>query len=131
VRRPRGETLIEFALTLAVFLMTILGMAEFGVLIFRYNMLSNLAQEGARRASVCGKNSSLSTSDCDINSFVQTRSLGINTTVSVTWSAGSASSSNPGDTVTVLVQHPFGVMTNIVPLAAGTMSSSAQMVVSR
>jgi Flp pilus assembly protein TadG len=133
----RGETLVEFALSLTVFLMTILGAMEFGILVFRYNMLSNLAQEGARRGSVCGKYTAYTgglASQCNIAAFVRDRSLGIvpsASDVSVTWSAGSAASSNAGDTVTVSISRPFAPLTRIVPLGNITISASSQMVVSR
>src|SRR5438876_11268263 len=78
----RGETLVEFALALMLFLMTLLGTAEFGLIVFQYNMMSDLAQEGVRRAAVCGKNKSASLS-CDVASYVQSRSLALNPTVNV------------------------------------------------
>jgi Flp pilus assembly protein TadG len=127
----RGETLIEFALSITVFLMVLLGTMEFGILVFRYNMLSNLAQEGARRGIVCGHSTSLSTGECDIESFVRARSGGIQPAVSVSWSAGSAASSMPGDTVTVQVSQTFSPLTRIVPMAALPISSTATMYVSR
>ncbi len=132
--RERGETLVEFAISFTVFLMTVLGTMEFGILVFRYNMLSDLAQEGARRGSVCGKYTVYTgglAGQCNISTFVQARSVGINPTVAVTWSAGSAANSNPGDTVTVALTHQFNPLTKIVPLATLTLSSSARMIVSR
>jgi Flp pilus assembly protein TadG len=130
--RERGETLIEFALSLVVFLMILLGLSEFGILVFRYNMLADLAQEGARRGSVCGSGAAPSL-DCSIESYVATRSLGIlsSSDVTVTWSAGSAAASIPGDTVTVSVSRPFNPMTRLVPLSPLTITSSAQMIISR
>jgi Flp pilus assembly protein TadG len=125
----RGETLIEFALSLTIFLMTLLGTMEFGIAVFRYNMLSNLAQEGARRASVCGKKTGMTTTDCNITTFVQGRSLGISPTVTVTPS--DLTTLNPGDVVQVRVQHLFRPFTRIIPLGNLALSSTAQMIVSR
>src|SRR5438093_611632 len=51
-RGEGGETLVEFALALTVFLMTVLGTMELGIGVFRYNMMSDLAQEGSRWAAV-------------------------------------------------------------------------------
>src|SRR5580765_6404193 len=89
----RGETLVEFALASTLFLMTLLGTLIFGIVVFRYNMLSNLAQEGARRASVCGAQSGLRASgQCDVAAFVRARALGINlNSVTVTPSDGGPS----------------------------------------
>jgi Flp pilus assembly protein TadG len=133
-RCDRGQTLVEFAISFTVFLMTVLGLMEFGILVFRFNMLSNLAQEGARRGTVCGHNTALSGTDCNIEAFVVARSIGVlgNTTdVVVTWSAGSATLSMPGDTVRVAVSRPFNPLTKIVPLAPLTISASSLMIVSR
>jgi len=133
-RSDRGQTLVEFAISFTVFLMTVLGLMEFGILVFRFNMLSNLAQEGARRGSVCGKSTALSSAECDIQLFVVNRSVGVlasTADVTVTWSAGSATNSMPGDTVTVAVSRPFNPLTRIVPLGPLTISASSLMIVSR
>ena len=128
-RHARGEALVEFALSLTILLLTILGTAEFGIAVFRYNVLSDLAQEGARRAAVCGRQRGLTTSDCDIAAFVRSRSVGIGTSVATT--PTDLTTLNSGDTVTVQVQHTFTPFTRIVPLGTLTLSSTAQMVVAR
>ena len=57
LRSERGQTLVEFALGLVLVVITLLGTVQFGVAIFRYNMVSDLAQEGARWAMVRGSGS--------------------------------------------------------------------------
>jgi Flp pilus assembly protein TadG len=128
-RQVRGETLIEFAFALVLFLMTIFGTAQFGLAIFRYNMMSDLAQEGARRAVVCGARTGLPSSYCDIQSFVSLRALGIPVAVTVTPSP--LSNLRAGDTVTVQVRHTFNAFTRIIPVGTVTLSSTAQMIVAR
>jgi Flp pilus assembly protein TadG len=130
-RGARGETLIEFALALVLFLMTVLGVMEGGILVFRYNMLANLAQEGARRAAVCGKSSGLPSSDCNIKNFVQARSLGIIASTADVDVSPSPSGLDPGATVEVRVQHTFNSLTSLVPFGPMTLRSTAQMIVSR
>jgi Flp pilus assembly protein TadG len=128
-RRQRGQTLVEFALTLLVFLMTVLGMAEFGIMVFRYNMMSDLAQEGARWAAVRGAGSGANkASAADVSTFVQSRAVGIS--VSVTTNAA-PSTLKAGETVQVQVQHTFNPMSRIVPLGTITLSSTSQMIVAR
>lgn len=48
----RGQALVEFALVLPVFLLLILGVFDFGRLIFLHTSMTNGAREGARLATV-------------------------------------------------------------------------------
>jgi Flp pilus assembly protein TadG len=126
----RGETLIEFALASTLFLMTIFGTMTFGIVVFRYNMLSDLAQEGARRASVCGVHSGLGSANCDVDAFVRARALGISlNSVTVTPSTY-RTTLDAGETVTVQVTHTFSPLTRIIPVGTLTFSSSATMIAS-
>src|SRR5262245_65764390 len=98
-----GQTLVEFALGAVLFFTVLFGTIEVGLLVWRYNMVSNLAQEGARWASVRGSTSSiLHASNSDVQTYVQGRALGI--TVTVTTPLGAPSALDPGQTVPVLVQ---------------------------
>ncbi len=47
-RAEAGQDLIEFALVLPVLLLLLLGIMEFGIIIFSYNTVANAAREGAR-----------------------------------------------------------------------------------
>jgi len=137
----RGETLIEFSLALVVFLMTLLGTAEFGIAVWQYNMMSNLAQEGARWAAVHGMNSTAPASTADVQTFVQARSLALNPTVTTfgvdaTTKACTATATNPstltgGGAICVTVQKTFYPLTQIIPLGPLTLQSTAQMIMSR
>ena len=131
----RGETLIEFALALALFLMTIFGTMIFGIVVMRYNMLSDLAQEGARRASVCGANAGVmrASGQCDVEAFVRARAIGIKLTApdgSVTVTPSDLTTLTAGELVTVQVTHTFNPMTRIIPARALTFSASATMIAS-
>lgn len=130
-RSDRGQTLVEFAVASTLFLTTIFGTLEFGIAVWRYNMISNLAQEGARRASVCGKRSGLPSADCDIRNFVIARAAGMfqNSNLTVTVSP-TPSTLDAGQTVSVQVSHNFTPLTGLIPLTT-TLQSTAQMVISR
>jgi Flp pilus assembly protein TadG len=57
LRRARGERgaqLVEFALVLPVLLFVVLGIADFGIVFQRYEVLTNAAREGARMAVLPG-----------------------------------------------------------------------------
>jgi Flp pilus assembly protein TadG len=129
-RGERGETLIEFALALALFLATIFGTMIFGIIVFRYNMLSDLAQEGARRASVCGFASGLRASgQCDVEAFVRSRALGIPLN-SVTITPNDLTTVLAGQAVTVEVSHTFNPMTRLIPVGTLTFSARSTMIAS-
>jgi hypothetical protein len=122
--------LVEFAFTFTVFLVTVLGTMLMGLAVFRYNIVSNLAQEGVRRASVCGQfgHSTLSAADCNIDAFVRSRALGIQlTAVNVMPDPSTVSA---GNTVSVEVKHSFNPLSGLIPVPNLNLSSKATMVVS-
>jgi Flp pilus assembly protein TadG len=45
--KRRGQSLVEFAITLPILVLLLLGTLEFGMAIFSYSMLRDAAQEGA------------------------------------------------------------------------------------
>jgi Flp pilus assembly protein TadG len=133
VGNDRGSTIVEFALSSFVFLMTIFGILGFGQAVWRYNMVSNLAKEGARRAVVCGSTTGLSTSECNIGNYVRSRAAGYLTICStcVTTTPSTISTLTAGSTVAVRVTHAYTPLTPLIRIRALTFSSTAQMIVSR
>lgn len=51
-RRSAGQSLVEFALVLPVFILTLVALFDLGRAVFAYNTLTNAAREGARLAIV-------------------------------------------------------------------------------
>jgi Flp pilus assembly protein TadG len=51
-RKRRGQTLVEFALILPIFLLVLIGIFDFGRAVYYYNSLSNAAREAVRVAIV-------------------------------------------------------------------------------
>ncbi|MEO8274098.1 MAG: TadE family protein [Chloroflexota bacterium] len=53
-RRPRsrGQSLVEFALVLPLFLLLVFGILDLGLAVYSYNSITNAAREGARLAIV-------------------------------------------------------------------------------
>jgi Flp pilus assembly protein TadG len=127
-RSDRGETLIEFAFASLIFFAIVFGIIEFGIAVWRYNLVADLAQEGARWASVRGADSGAVASSNDVQTFVQSRAMGLAPSVTTTWSP---SSKKPGAIVTVTVQTNFTPGTNLIPHGTFTLRSSAQMVIAR
>jgi hypothetical protein len=52
IGREHGQSLVEFALVLPIFLVLFFAVIDFGSAIFTYNSLTNAAREGARLAVV-------------------------------------------------------------------------------
>ena len=130
----RGQTLVEFALASAMFFTIIFGILQFGLAVWNYNMLSSLAQDGARWAAVrgeaatCGCTAATTTT---VQDFVRGRTLGMNpgnVTVSTTWTDASH---DPGDTVQVQVDYTFSLFTRIVRTGSLTLHGVAQMKIAR
>jgi Flp pilus assembly protein TadG len=51
-RRSRGQSLVEFALVLPIFILFLFGLIDGGRLVYQHSVLSQAAREGARLASV-------------------------------------------------------------------------------
>lgn len=54
-KRQTGVAAVEFALVLVVFLTVILGIFDFGLVLFRWNAVAEATRWGARQAVVCDK----------------------------------------------------------------------------
>lgn len=129
LRDRSGQSLIEFALGASLFLLMLFGIIEFGIGIWRYNMLADLAQEGARWASVRGKTSQTGpASSANVQTFIQSRTPGFDVTATAT---PAPSSLNAGQTVTVVVSHTFTPFTGLLPIVSLPMQATATMTMSR
>ena len=130
-RHPeRGDSLVEFAVSVVLFLTTIFGTMEFGLGVWQYNMLSNLAQEGARWAAVRGSTAGSPADAAAVRAFVESRSLGLAlTAVTTTWP--DAGDNAPGKRVQVVVQKDFTPLTLLLPHTTLPLSSRAQMIIAR
>jgi Flp pilus assembly protein TadG len=109
-----------------LFFMILFGTVIFGIGVWRYNMVSDLAQEGARWASVHGSTSLSPAIQADVQTYVQSRAP-FNVTVTTT----PATVGSAGSTVTVRVQHSFNKLTSLLPPGSLNLVSDAAMIVSR
>jgi Flp pilus assembly protein TadG len=142
-RAEAGQALIEFALAAAIFFMTILGLVSFGIAVFRYNLVADLAQEGARWASVRGSGHDTlvsAASESDVQTYVQGRALGLSVTVHVytvnssktcTATTVDPSALSEGTGFCVKVTNTFTLLTRYVPGGSMTLQSTAEMVMVR
>jgi Flp pilus assembly protein TadG len=112
-----------------LFFIVVFGTIEFGLAIFRHNMVADLAQEGARWAAVRGSSSSMPASAAELQTFVQTRAP--NFTVTVTATPADPSAAAPGGTIAVRVQSSYSPLTALIPGATLNLESTARMIVLR
>ena len=144
-RDQSGGIIIEFALASVVFFATVFGILEYSQMIWRYNLVANLAQEGARWASVRGSGAAsplAPASASDVTTHVQSRAVGIDVTVSTTSAAATSpfactttavdpSTLSAGARVCVKVTHVFTPLSGLLPIGTATLQSTAQMVMVR
>ena len=123
----------------ALLVVTILGTMAFGLVIWQHNVVTDLAREGARWASVRGASSGKQAATAaQVQSFVQSLAPGTLLTVTTT-SADPAtrgctttgvdpSSLGPGTDVCVTVERRFTTLTRLMPYGAVTLEGTAQRV---
>jgi Flp pilus assembly protein TadG len=151
LREETGATLVEFAISLLLFLILVLGIAEFSFAIYSYHFVSYGAQQAARYAIVRGShwntacsstvNYSCDASSTSIQDYVRSlASPGINPnsiSVTTTWPgttpSGSTTSCTPtnkaGCVVKITVSYPFNFSLPLVNPGVLQFSSSSQMVI--
>src|SRR5437899_4839992 len=125
-----GQSLTELPIALVLFLVLAFGIVDAGRLIFAYNVVSASAREGVRWAAVRGGASGSAASKADIQSFVQSKTVGVPVTVDATWLPDG--NNQPGSTVVVTVTNPFAPIAPLplVPKSIN-LTSTSRMVISR
>lgn len=73
-RSTRGQSLVEFALLTPVLMIFVVAVIDFGKMLFTYQVITNAAREGARRAAVFDE---ASTNPDSVVRAVITESLGL------------------------------------------------------
>jgi Flp pilus assembly protein TadG len=144
LRSEEGQALVEFAVSLLVFLVFLLGVLDFGRALYTYHMVSYAARAGSRYAVVRGSACNAAVSGCpatqaSVTSYIESVSTNLNPgnlTVSVTWGnetngcpAGTSPSNSPGCSVQVAINYKFVWLFSFLP--ATTMTSTSQMVISQ
>lgn len=131
-RSERGETLIEFAFASVIFFAIVFGALEFGNAIWNYNLISDLAQEGARYAAVHGLNSGSPVNNSAVQTYVEGRASGLLTgIITVTTPNGSPATLKSGDVVAVRVDYTITAGGGFIPSWNIPIYSTANMIVAR
>ena len=116
VWNERGAVATEFALLLPVFLTILLGIIEFGMIMYGREIVTNAAREGARAGITQGP-PKLSKATIEGISYTYLASTGINP-ASVTFTATGAGLTNP-NTLTVQGQYTYNFMVPYIPVMTG------------
>ena len=157
-RDEDGNTLVETAIGISLFLMVLIAIIEVGLALYTYNYISDAAREGSRWAIVRGASCSINTPGLDhcnalptdISNYVQSIAypgiVSSNMTVTTkwfqpsstrptSWSACTATPSNPcnqqGYQVQVTVTYPFSLNIPFWQNASVTVGSTSAMVISQ
>jgi Flp pilus assembly protein TadG len=128
--RGRGQSLVEFAIILPVFLMIAFAVVDFGLALDASIDISNAAREGARLGVVQPTPSTIEARVREVAGRLDNGNLSIN--VSCQTAAGAAcpggmSGATSGTSVVVKVDYRYPMLT---PIAFGTvipLSSTAEM----
>ena len=115
-RSERGNTVVEAALVLTVFIMLFICLADVARMVYAYNEMPYLAREGARYAAVHGANSSSPLNYGQVITHIANMAPGVVTgqlTVSVNGTTSSSSTtalgSSPAD-VTIVTTYALNPM---------------------
>ena len=119
----RGQSLVEFAISLVILLFLFAGMIELGIALFQYVQLRDAAQEGALYGSACEcsvteiENRAINSSSTPINLLLDP---GVNVTVEVKDKLGNPKASMcEGDALTVKVAYAHKIFMPFVPQLLG------------
>ena len=137
-----GSALVEFAVITLVLLTLLFGIIDVGRALYAYDYVSYAARQAARFAIVRGSTCSGLSGGCpagpsDIQTYVQTNAIGIDTSTLTVAShcmpPGSSPTSppcSPGIPVEVTIQYGFEFVSPLSP-QSWQMSTSSQVVTSQ
>lgn len=123
--KERGQSLVEFAISLVILLFLLSGLAEFGVALFQYVQLRDAAQEGAVYGSACNcsvadiEQRVISSSDTPVNLALDS-GVSIQVTAARRGVAVDPELSCEGDTMTVQVQYLHKIFMPFIPKMLGS-----------
>lgn len=122
----RGQTLVEFSLTVFMLVMVLLGVVEIGRMVLVYTTIANAAKAGVRYAEVHGADSAVSASQVQtvVQNYLSAAPLSSASATITSSGVGGAI----GSTVSVTVTYPYDPLTSYFPLSV-TLGSSSQGVI--
>jgi len=124
----RGTSLLEFTLTVPIFVVMLVGMIDLGRAVWTKHMLHNAVTDVARYASVHSEKSGQPVGTSDLMSWAKTRAVGLaNDRLSVMTVYDGHN--QPGGVVRVQMSYVFEPIVPFLPLDNVSLSSSARRVI--
>jgi Flp pilus assembly protein TadG len=119
----RGQTLVEFALILPVFLLVLMGILDLGRAVYYSSTLNNAAREAARQAIV-------DQTCANVITTAEERAVGMDASVTAWWTSPEGVSKRTcspeagtaaiGDVARVTVEYDFNAATPVIGNIVGT-----------
>jgi Flp pilus assembly protein TadG len=119
-KSERGQTMVEFALVLPIFVVLLFGIVQFGIAFNNYITLTDAARAGARKAAV-SRNASDPAGQCKAAVMAAADNLDaavLEPTVSC------SSSWAPGSEVTVHAEYPYEISLFDLPVFSGQLTTT-------
>jgi Flp pilus assembly protein TadG len=115
-----GAELIEFAMVFPILLLLVAGIADFGFVFQRYEVVTNAAREGARIAGLPG----YSQTDVQerVQSYLDASGLDATASIGVVWAPSTLTSGRIVNLATVTVDYPhqFNIIGPVAAMVGGT-----------
>jgi Flp pilus assembly protein TadG len=131
-RRTRGQSLVEFALVLPLFLLILCGIMDFGFLLYSRMTVINAAREGARVATTMTEDAAQIPGAVQSQVAATANGLAVSTDVCRVPQGGGGCAgfggTEPGDSVRVTVNYSHHAFFPLIFGTAIPMSSTVQMV---
>lgn len=125
----RGSQLIEMAFVFPLLMILVAGMADFGFMLQRFQVVSNAAREGARLGA--DPNETAATVEAQVNAYLTAAGVSTqNAAVAVTTTAvvpGGGASNFPARQVVVTVPYTFVFIRPMVSLIGATFATSLNL----
>jgi Flp pilus assembly protein TadG len=131
LKREEGAAMVEFALVLPILLMILIGIMEFGIILYRQEVITNASREGARAGIIIRNPRTEPIIQSVVNDVVDTYLEGAGLDSSkASKSASAPSCCATGEPLTVNITFPYDflVLPNFAVGLSSTLNLSATTV---
>ncbi|HYZ86126.1 MAG TPA: TadE/TadG family type IV pilus assembly protein [Bryobacteraceae bacterium] len=128
--RQKGQSTVELALALLVFLPMIFGTMEFARLVYSHTWVQYVSREATRWASVRSSSTPTPATSSSVQTFVRSLAVAAIDPNQVSVTTTFTPNNNSGSTVRVQVQYPVPIVVHwVIPQSAVNVAGVSQMVI--